>query len=157
MEFKKQYDDKQWKMKLRFANNIFNNGDKTLSAVHYQAATDIAMHLFLEFKNTAPLPDALTPVLVVSYLNMADCWSAQHKKKEQILCLIEIYDFLRIILRDHSISQTLYQQVFDGFSKIYLELCLCFKEINAQKELRKVEEDFTELSLLYQSHLCTIH
>ena len=157
MKLEKQYDDKPWKMKVQFANNLFNNGDKASSARHYQTAIYIATQLFVEFKNTTPLPDALTPVLVVSYLNLADCWAGQSKKKEQILCLIEIYDILKSGLTDHSISQALKRQMLDGISKIYLELCLCFKAIDAQKELLKTQEDYTELSSLYQIGSCTVH
>ncbi len=157
MKLGKQYDDKPWRMKVQLANNLFNNGKKASSTQHYKAAILIATQLFIKFKNTDPLPNELTPVLVISYLNLADCWAAQNKKKEQILCLIEIYDILKVGLTGHSVSQVLRQQLFDGISKIYLEISLCFKTIDAQKELLKTEEDFAELSSLYQSASCTIH
>lgn len=157
MKHQKKHDDKQWKKKVQLANKLFNSGDKVPSVQHYQDAIDIAMQLFTEFKKTTPLPGSLTPALVISYLNLADCLATQNKKKEQILCLIEIYDFLKATLMDHSISQKLNQQVYDGISKIYLDLCICFKTIDAQKELLTTKEDFTELSTTYQLKTCTIH
>ena len=144
-------------MKLQFANRIFNNGDLASSARYYHVVIDIAMQLFLEFKSTTPLPRTLTPTLVVSYLNLSDCWEAQSKKKEQILCLIEIYDFLKNTLADHSTSYALNQQVYEGISKIYLELCFCFKKINALYELEQTEKDFAELPMFYQLQSDSVH
>lgn len=149
----KQYDDSQWRMKTQFANKVFNEGDRRSSVKHYQVAVDMGKQLFLDYKNIDPLPDALTPVLVVSYLNLADCWAVQHKKKEQILCLIEIYDFLKDIVRDPSVSPSLLKQVYEGLSKVFIDLCACFRGIEAIQELTTTEKDFSELSILYQSHL----
>lgn len=146
-----QYDDSQWRMKTQFANKVLNEGDRNLSAKHYQIAIDMGKKLFFDYKNNDPLPDALTPVLVVSYLNLAECWAVQYKKKEQILCLIEIYDFLKLILKDKSTSPALSKQTYEGTSKVFIELCACFKAIEAQRELIKTKEDFTELSAFYQS------
>jgi len=157
MKLQNQFDDKQWQDELKYANRVFNQGKKASSVRYYQAAIDIAMQLFSEFKKSQTLPDALTPVLVVSYLNLADCWGAQNKKTKQILCLIEIYDLLKVVLNDYSISQALSRQVYDGVNKVFIELCLCFKAIDAQQELLKTQEDFAELTLLYQSQLCTVH
>ncbi len=151
MNEKKQYDDSQWRIKIEFANKVFNKGELDLSVQHYQVAIKMGQKLFSDYQHIEPLPDALTPVLVVSYLNLADCWAKQHKKKEQILCLIEIYDFLKTILNDSTASPALAQQTYNGLSKIFLELCICFKAIDAQQELLKTEENFSELSTLYQS------
>lgn len=157
MSTQKQYDDEPWKMKIQFANSVFDEGKIVLSTQLYQAALGIAKQLFIDFKSTEPLPDALTPVLVTTYLNLADCWAAQNNKKEQILCLVEIYDFLKGTLSDRSISRPLSQQVYAGVSKIFLELCLYFKENDTQQILEKTEEDFSELSLRYQSQSSEIH
>jgi len=157
MSIQKQYDDEQWKIKIQLANSAFAEGEIILSTQLYQDALGVAKQLFIDFKNTEPVPDALIPVLVITYLNLADCWAAQYKKKEQILCLVEIYDFLKDNICDQSISQELSEQIYAGVSKIFLDLCLYFKEIDAQHMLKKTEEDFAELSLLYQSQTCAIH
>ncbi len=153
MKNQQKFDDSQWRMKIKFANEVFNQGDRSSSLQHYQIAIDMGKQLFSDYKNIAPLPDALTPVLVISYLNLAECLSAQNKKKEQILCLIEIYDFLKTIIRDYSTSPALVKQAYEGVSKVFIDLCACFRAIEAQRELAKTEEDFTELSILYQSQL----
>jgi hypothetical protein len=153
MNNQNQYDDSQWRIKIQFANRIFNNGDRASSVQHYQVAIDMGKRLFIDYKNIDPLPDALTPVLVVSYLNLADCWAVQNKKKEQILCLIEIYDFLKVIINDHFSSPALTKQAYEGVSKIFVDLCACFREIGAQQELGVAEKDYSELSVLYQSLL----
>ena len=120
----RQYDDSQWRLKIQFANKVFNEGDKISSVKHYEVAIDMGKQLFMDYKNIDPLPDALTPVLVVSYLNLADCWAVQHKKKEQILCLIEIYDFLKEIVRDPSVSPSLLKQVYNALL-YHIKLTVC--------------------------------
>lgn len=148
-----KFDDYHWRMQIQLANKVFNEGDHTSSVMHYQAALAMGKKLFSDYKNMNPLPDPLTPVLVVSYLNLAECWAMQHKKKEQILCLIEIYDFLKHILRSHPESPALIKQAYEGLSKIFIELCMCFKDIDAKQQLVTTEEDFSELSKLFQSQL----
>lgn len=157
MHFNKQYDDKQWKAQIQLANSMFSEGGIEPSIEHYQEAINIAKQLFIEFQETEPVPDALTPVVVISYINLAECWSVLNKKKEQILCLIEVYDYLKTILKDSSISYVFLHQVYEGLSKVYLELCICFKEIDAHEILYETEEDFSELTLLYQSQSNSIH
>ena len=95
--------------------------------------------------------------MIISYMNLADCWGAQHKKKEQIHCLIESYDFLKALLSDHSEPQSLHHQAYSGVNKIYLELCFCFKEISADGIINQIEDDFAELSLLYQAQSSVAH
>ncbi|MCK5829878.1 MAG: hypothetical protein KAH20_06205 [Methylococcales bacterium] len=157
MSHQKQYDDNQWKVQIKLANSIFSEGNVDTSIQHYQSALIIAKKLFTEFQSREPLPETLTHSLVISYLNISSCWAAQNKKKEQILCLIEAYDFLKVILDNQLTSQSLSHQVFDGVRKIYLELCLCFKEIEAHEILYKTEQAFTELSLLHQLRSCIVH
>ncbi len=153
----KQYDENLWKIQMKLANSLFAEGSVVPSIQHYELALSIAKQLFFDFKTTKPLPDTLTHILVISYLNLADCWASQNNKKKQIHSLIESYDFLKTILNDHSISAVLCLQVYDGLSKIYLELCNCFKEIEAYELLHKTEEDFSHLTALYQTQLDVIH
>ncbi len=157
MEHQKQYNDESWKATIKRANKAFSEGNFTPSFQYSQTALSIAQQLFIEYKNATPLPDSLTAVLVISYLNLADCWAAQNNKKKQILCLIEIYDYLKAMLSKHSISPALSHQLYGGANKIHLELCFCFKAIGAQQILKKTDEDFAELTTLYQSQICTIH
>jgi tetratricopeptide (TPR) repeat protein len=157
MQHYKQYDDSQWRVQIKLANSVFSEGNLEPSAQHYQSALDIAKQLFTEFKMVEPLPETLTHTLVISYLNLADCWAAQNKKKEQIHCLIEIYDYLKSLLNDISTSQALSNQAYGGASKTYLELCFCFKEIDAYEILFEIEEDFAELSMIYQAQSSIIH
>lgn len=153
MKNQKQYDDSQWRTKIKFANKVFNQGDRVLSAQYYQVAIDMGQKLYVDYKNMEPLPDALTPMLVVSYLNLSDCWAEQNKKKEQLLCLIEVYDFLREIVHHKSSSLALIKQAYQGLSKVFIELCTCFRDIDAQQILLKVEKNFSELSVFYQDLL----
>ncbi len=157
MRHEQRYNDQPWKDEIKQANKAFSAGEITPSFRHSQAALRIAQQLFNEYKSTHPLPESLTAALVISYLNIADCWAAQHKKKQQILCLIEIYDYLKAMLCDPDITPALSHQIYGGASKIYLELCFCFKKIDAQQILKKTEEDFSTLSSLYQAQISTIH
>lgn len=157
MNYQKKYDDQPWKTKVQLANKAFLEGNIAPSFQHSKMALNMAQQLFMEYKSANPLPDSLTAVLVISYLNIADCWAAQNKKKEQILCLIEIYDHLKSMLSGHPISQALSHQLYGGASKVYLELCTCFQEINAQKILKQTEEDFEILTTVYQAQTYTIH
>lgn len=157
MYHQKTYNDNHWKLQIQLANSVFAEGNLASSVHHYQYALTIAKQLFIEFQIVEPLPETLTHTLVISYLNLADCWAAQNKKKQQILCLIESYDFLKALIKDHSISQSLRHQTYSGVRKVYSELCLCFKEIDASDLLYKTEEDYSELSMLYQAQLCVIH
>lgn len=157
MNHQKRYNDQPWKDKIRLANKAFSSGEITPSFQHSLTALRIAQQLFTEYKSANPLPDSLTAALVISYLNIADCWAAQHKKKQQVLCLIEIYDYLNAMLCDHSITPALSHQVYGGASKVYLELCLCLKEIDAQQILKKAEKDFAALTTLYQAQLSMVH
>lgn len=157
MDHQKTYNDQLWRDKIQLANKAFSAGEITPSIQHSLTALRIAQQLFIEYKSANPLPDSLTAVLVISYLNIADCWAAQHKKKQQVLCLIEIYDYLKAMLCDHSISPALSHQIYGGASKIYLELSICLKEIDAQQILKKAEKDFAALTTLYQAQLSTIH
>lgn len=151
MNNQQQYDDSQWRNKLQLAHKIFNKGDKALSIQHYQVVIGMANQLFNEYKNMKPLPEELTPALVVSYLNLADCWAALHNKKEQILCLTEIYDYLKTILSDSSASPALVKQAYEGVSNLFIELCTCFRDMNARRELKEMEVGFSELSITYQT------
>ncbi len=157
MKQEKRYNDQPWKDKIILANKAFSAGEITPSFVHSLTALRIAQQLFNEYKSTNPLPYSLTAALVISYLNIADCWAAKHKKKQQILCLIEIYDYLKAMLCNPGITSALSHQIYGGASKIYLELCICFKEIDAQQLLQKTENDFATLSTLYQAQLRTLH
>jgi hypothetical protein len=47
--------------------------------------------------------------------------------------------------------------IWRGGGKIYLELCLCFKEIDAHEILYETKADFVELSMLYQTRADVIH
>ena len=157
MHYQKTYDDKQWKIQIKLANSMFYKGDITPSLHHYQTALSIARQLFSDFQTAQYLPETLTHTLVISYLNLSDCWAAQNEKKEQICCLIESYDFFKKILNGHSASQALLYQAHEGVGKIYLELCLCLKEIDAYEMLHEIEQDFSELSTIYQTQSCVIH
>lgn len=153
----KQYDDKPWKVQIQLANDVFSQGDIAPSIKHYQKALVIAQQLFIEYQHASPLPDALIPVLVIPSINLAECWKTLNKKKEQIKCLIEAYDYLKGVLNNRSISLALYHQIYAGLSKIYMELCFCFKSIDADDLLQKTEEDFAELSKSYQLQSCIVH
>ncbi|MCF6205182.1 MAG: hypothetical protein L3J59_16215 [Methylococcaceae bacterium] len=153
----KQYDENLWKIQIKLANSMFAEGNVIPSIQHYHLALNIAKQLFIDFKTTEPLPDTLTHIVVISYLNLSDCWASQNNKKKQIHSLIESYDFLKTILNDHSKSAELCLQVYGGLSKIYLELCHCFKEIEADELLHKTEDDFLHLTALYQTQLEVIH
>lgn len=156
MSIQQQYDDEQWKMEMHDANSAFAEG-KTEHAIQlYQAALGTAKQLFIDYKNTEPLPDALTPVLVISYLNLADCW-ASHNKKDQIYCLVEVYDFLKDTLRDPFISIALSQQIYEGLTKVFPKTCLYFKENGGQQMLENIENNFAELSRNHQSQVSVFH
>lgn len=157
MTMQRQSNDKHCRKVEQHLDKVYNEGNKAPPIRYYQVALDIARQLFVEFKDSQPLPDALTSILVASYLNLAESWGAQNKEKEQILCLIEIYNLLSVILNDHSITQSLSSQAFDGINKIFAELCICFKKMDAQQELARMEEGFAELSLQYQSQLYALH
>lgn len=157
MSYPKIYDETQWKIQIQLANSVFSRGYVEPSTQHYQSALSTAKQLFNEFKSVTPLPDTLIHIMIISYMNLADCWGAQHKKKEQIHCLIESYDFLKALLSDHSEPQSLHHQAYSGVNKIYLELCFCFKEISADGIINQIEDDFAELSLLYQAQSSVAH
>ncbi len=157
MKYQKRYDDKHWKTQIQLANSVFSEGKWMPSIMHYKVALNIAKQLFQEYKNATPLPNALTPALVVSCLNLAECWAVQNKKSEQILCLIDCYDFLKSTLKEHATSKALSQQVYEGLSKTYLDLIVCLKDIEAEQIIAKTDEDFYELTMLHQSKLCVIH
>ena len=79
----KKYNDELWKNKIKLANEDFSAGDISPSFKHSKAALRIAQKLFTDYKSATPLPGSLTAVLVISYLNIADCWAAENKKKNK--------------------------------------------------------------------------
>jgi hypothetical protein len=120
MQDYKQYNDNKWKIKIQLANSVFAGGNFAPSVQHYESALTIAKQLFIEFQASEPLPETLPHTLVISYLNLADCWAAQNKKGQQIHCLIKIYDFLKAKLKDHSVSHALCQQVYGGVGEKFI-------------------------------------
>lgn len=147
--YPKQYDDRQWKQAIQLANEAFNGSNPNLAFQHYLKALFIAKQLFTEFQDTQPLPDALTPVLVISYLNLAHAWLRQGNQPEQQACLLEVYEYLVGVLEAPATSTALRQQVYQGLSKVYFELCVCLEKANDLQALAQIHTGF---SLLTNNH-----
>ena len=157
MNIQKHYDDSLWIAQTQSANDAFNSGDLALSNRLYQAALEIAKQIFIDFRHSDPVPNTLTPVLVVAYFNLADCWAAQNENEKQQECLIEIYDMLKIILNTHTLSHALDEQVHIGINKVFFEICISFKDCKNKKIFNEIEIDFAELSKFYSLDTNLIH
>lgn len=151
------FDARQWEAKTKHANYTFAKNNLPLAYQLYLETLAIAKQLFSQFKNYHPVPSALTPILVISYLNLADCRARQQQKTEQISNLFEIYSFLKHMFTDSLISEELSQQIYQGVSKIHSDLCLCLKRNGSQEELAQLKADFSVITTTYQAQTWALH
>jgi hypothetical protein len=151
------FDASQWIEQTQLANQNFAKDNLALACQQYLETQNLAKKLFIHFKRYQPVPNALTPILVISYLNLADCRARQNRKKEQVKCLFEIYNFLKKILSESLVSEELSQQIYQGISKIHPDLCLCLKQLNNQEKLAHLEADFSTITIIYQAQTWAVH
>ena len=145
----KLYDDSQWKQQIELANDAFRASHIGVSFRHYLNALFIAKQLFVEFQHHEPLPDALTPVLVISYLNLSTAWAQQGNRQEERACLLEIYDHLLGVLEGDTVSDALQRQVYQGLSKVHYEQCAYLKKNSDLRALERKKKDFSTLTDAY--------
>ena len=157
MKIQKPFDDENWRQNMHLANTVFETGDFSLSLHHYHLALGIAKQLFKEFRRASPLPDALTPLLVVSYLNLADCWAAKNNYQEQGRYLTEISEFLKECSKGGFNSTALSEQIISGMDQVHVALCCYLQKIGDQPMLEKIEMDFANLSAHYYDQANVIH
>ena len=151
------FDPQQWVEKTQRANLTFADNKLALAYQQYLDTHKIAQQLFSQFKSFHPIPDSLTPILVISYLNIADCRAKQNKKKEQINCLFEIYIFLKNMFSEPLISEDLRLQIFQGIHKVHPEICLCLRRSEDREELKKINADFSKITTIYQTQTWDFH
>jgi len=151
------YSANKWLEKIQLANRLFDSGDIEQSIIIYRAALLIAKQSFNQYKNTSPLPSGLTPSLVVSYLDLAECWSVQKNNARQIECLFEIHVFLKHALNDLSNSDSLRHQLFTGYNKVFFEMQHCLNKMKQQNLLKKNKPRVNHYPAANQAYSNTIH
>ncbi|PCJ32721.1 MAG: hypothetical protein COA90_01980 [Gammaproteobacteria bacterium] len=122
------FNDMQWKHETIMGNYAFKRNQGLISVTHYKAALKIAKHLFSQYEDQLPPPDSLVPILVISYLNLADFWAQQGKNNQQKNCLIHAFDYLICKLNNLKSADHLHNHICSGIDKIYPELMLCLQD-----------------------------
>jgi len=138
------YCAKKWVKQIQLANNAFAEGRIEQATHLYKIALTISKQAFINHRYTNSFPGSLTPAMIVSYMDLANCWAAQGKKREQVCCLTEIYDFLKESLSDLLISDVLRQQLYTGLGKVFLELRKCFEEMGETQMNQAMGKDFSQ-------------
>lgn len=153
MTSSKIFSDDDWKKETKLGNAYFSKKDYPPAYEHYKQAQALAQKLYTKFKDSEPLPNGLTPILVISYLNLSDYWAEQRRTSEQKDCLLEIYNLLSKQLNSNDASEVLYEQICQGLTKIYEEICHFFKSNNETLALIRVKAEYMTLVATGQHNL----
>lgn len=145
MSDSKVFSDADWKNETKLGNEYFSTKNYAQAHHHYKEAQALARQLFAKFKDAEPLPDGLTPILVISYLNLSEYWAEQGSSLEQKDFLLEIYNLLVKLLNNQEASNALYEQICQGLTKTYEEICRYFKSNNDLLALTRTRDEYMAL------------
>lgn len=131
------FNDVQWQHETTMGNYFLKTKQSLLAMKHYKAALAIAKTLFAEYQSEIRTTDSLVPIVVISYLNLADFWNVQEKSTNQKNCLIHAFDFLVNAFDNVQSSDKLRNHISLGLNKIYPELIICLQQCGDLKTLEE--------------------
>lgn len=131
------FNDMQWQHETTMGNYFLKTKQNLLAMKHYKAALAISKTLFSQYQSEIRTTDSLVPIVVISYLNLADFWGVQEKSTNQKNCLIHAFDFLVNAFDNVQSSSKLREHISLGLNKIYPELIICLQQCGDLKTLEE--------------------
>jgi hypothetical protein len=131
------FNDMQWQHETTMGNYLLKTHQNLMAMKHYKAALSIAKTLFTKYQSEIRPPDSLVPIVVISYLNLADFWDVQEKCTNQKNCLIHAFDYLVNAFDNVQSSGKFRDHICLGLNKIYPELIICLQQCGDLKTLEE--------------------
>lgn len=122
------FNNMQWQHETTMGNYLLKTEQSIMALRHYKEALQLSKSLFVKYKSKITSPDSLVPIVVISYLNLADYWEHQGKLTNQKNCLVHAFDYLIDAFDNPESSSSLRDYICQGLNKIYPELIICLQE-----------------------------